>query len=187
LKFDIKDIGLGGLHVERDLGEEEVRSLLAPTELMEAPTEASLDVTLTRLEDGTVVACGALAAGFAVTCGRCLGPAAVRVEEQDLRLTFLPPARGTAEREAGLDDVDTFSYDGEEVDLGDAVRELLLLGIPLAPLCHPDCRGICSGCGADLNLEGCRCARREIAETKDETKDETKPWAAALQRLKDMR
>ncbi len=179
MKFDIKDIGPDGVHIERQLGEDEVRALLQPVELMAALTGAALDVSLKRLDSGAVVASGELSARFAVPCGRCLGAATVQVEESSLRLTFLPPAKGKAEREAGLDDIDTFSHDGEQVDLGAAVRELMMLAIPMAPLCHPECRGICPSCGADLNFEACRCTPEQAGEKK--------PWAAAPRRNKGRR
>ena len=33
------------------------------------------------------------------------------------------------------------------IDLGPLVREFLVLEIPINPLCHPDCHGICAMCG----------------------------------------
>jgi len=33
------------------------------------------------------------------------------------------------------------------IDLGPLVREYLVLEIPINPLCHPDCHGICAMCG----------------------------------------
>jgi uncharacterized protein len=35
------------------------------------------------------------------------------------------------------------------------VREAVLLDLPLAPLCRPDCAGLCPECGADLNAGDC--------------------------------
>jgi uncharacterized protein len=29
--------------------------------------------------------------------------------------------------------------------------------MPFAPLCRPDCLGLCSRCGGDLNLGECTC------------------------------
>jgi len=37
------------------------------------------------------------------------------------------------------------------------IREKILLDWPLKPLCKPDCRGICPGCGRNLNREKCIC------------------------------
>jgi uncharacterized protein len=56
-------------------------------------------------------------------------------------------------------DVDeSFSYyDGDTIDLPREVRELILVSLPIRPVCRQDCRGLCSRCGADLNRESCRC------------------------------
>lgn len=37
------------------------------------------------------------------------------------------------------------------IDLSPLLTEELLLALPLAPLCRPDCKGICPECGEDLN------------------------------------
>ena len=37
------------------------------------------------------------------------------------------------------------------------VREEVLLGVPDAPLCRPDCAGLCPTCGADRNVGPCDC------------------------------
>ncbi len=48
-------------------------------------------------------------------------------------------------------------HDGRQLDLRQAAQESLLLEWPMAPLCREDCRGLCPGCGADLNLGPCGC------------------------------
>jgi uncharacterized protein len=54
-----------------------------------------------------------------------------------------------------------FSYDknnlGKFLEIDQDVREEILLQWPLKPLCRNDCRGICPGCGKDLNLQECTC------------------------------
>lgn len=45
----------------------------------------------------------------------------------------------------------------EVVDLTDNLREEIMLGYPLKPLCRPDCRGLCSNCGQNLNQGKCGC------------------------------
>jgi len=44
-----------------------------------------------------------------------------------------------------------------EIDLSEDIRDLLLLSIPAKVLCQEDCRGLCRKCGANLNVEPCRC------------------------------
>ena len=39
------------------------------------------------------------------------------------------------------------------IDLTPLLREELILATPLAPLCKPDCKGLCLVCGRDLNEE----------------------------------
>ena len=51
--------------------------------------------------------------------------------------------------------------DNDTVDLSELAREALILNMPTKILCREDCRGLCSGCGANLNFEKCRC-KKEI-------------------------
>lgn len=41
------------------------------------------------------------------------------------------------------------------INLSPLVREYLLLEVPIRPLCKPDCLGLCTVCGADLNEGPC--------------------------------
>lgn len=45
--------------------------------------------------------------------------------------------------------------DDGTIDLEPVVRDEVVLDIPLAPLCEPDCKGLCSVCGTDLNSDPC--------------------------------
>ena len=48
-----------------------------------------------------------------------------------------------------------------KVDLGDLARTLFILDMDTKTLCSEDCKGLCSRCGADLNLGPCSC-KKEI-------------------------
>jgi uncharacterized protein len=74
--------------------------------------------------------------------------------------------------ELAEDDLDLYTYEGEEVDLSPLFREQVVLAVPFAPLCSEDCKGLCPQCGADRNLERCDC------------KPPVDPRWAALQTLK---
>jgi uncharacterized protein len=52
---------------------------------------------------------------------------------------------------------DDFVISGDFVDLAPLAREAIVLALPLAPLCRPDCLGLCVDCGADLNDGPCGC------------------------------
>jgi uncharacterized protein len=48
------------------------------------------------------------------------------------------------------------------LDLTDALREQILLELPMRPLCRPDCRGLCIECGKNLNEGPCDCVQETI-------------------------
>jgi uncharacterized protein len=51
----------------------------------------------------------------------------------------------------------------EEIDVEDEVKQLILLNIPLKPLCKEECSGLCVKCGKNKNIEKCSC----VIDTKD--------------------
>jgi uncharacterized protein len=54
-------------------------------------------------------------------------------------------------------------YIEEEVLETDPILiEQLQLNVPMKPLCRDDCKGLCSGCGADLNDGVCTCAESRV-------------------------
>jgi uncharacterized protein len=43
--------------------------------------------------------------------------------------------------------------------LEDAIREQVLLSVPLKVVCREDCKGLCPSCGKNRNTDPCSCAR----------------------------
>ena len=39
------------------------------------------------------------------------------------------------------------------MDLGEIIREYLVMEVPYAPVCKEDCKGLCPVCGKNLNFE----------------------------------
>jgi uncharacterized protein len=58
------------------------------------------------------------------------------------------------------EDLVSIGYSGEEIDFAAIIAEQIIMGVPLKPLCKEECLGLCSSCGADLNLAPCACERR---------------------------
>ncbi|MDT8339955.1 MAG: DUF177 domain-containing protein [Longimicrobiales bacterium] len=90
-------------------------------------------------------------------CRRCLSPVRTPLELR-LLLVF-----GAVDEEGGGEDGEIRPLDpaAVELDLGDAVREELILAVDPFVLCDPDCRGLCPRCGADRNRESCECTLQE--------------------------
>jgi uncharacterized protein len=62
------------------------------------------------------------------------------------------------------------------IDLAPLVREYLLLDFPINPVCKPDCLGLCTVCGNNLNETKCDHGDQDIdprfAVLKDLLEDE---------------
>ncbi len=84
-------------------------------------------------------------------CSRCLRRIATPVTA-----SFAEQYYATIEVSTGLGmagaPVDSKTIGSDfRVDLVPLLREELILATPQAPLCRPDCRGLCPSCGEDLN------------------------------------
>jgi uncharacterized protein len=92
-----------------------------------------------------------------VECVRCLREFDLTLE---VPMVLYAERTGTTSR-AEQDQLERDDYmlfhDGRRLDLRETVRELLLLELPITPLCREDCPGLCPKCGAELSLGPCRC------------------------------
>ena len=52
-----------------------------------------------------------------------------------------------------------FPLEGDSADLEDIIRTVFVLNMDSKLLCKPDCKGICGGCGRNLNVEACSCQK----------------------------
>lgn len=99
-------------------------------------------------------------------CARCL-----KHFEQPMHVTFEERFYPTVDVVTGtplppIDEDDVFPIDEHhQVDLTEAIRQAVLLAIPMVPLCKEDCAGLCSQCGHDLSLGPCNCQEPE-ADTR---------------------
>jgi len=123
-----------------------------------------------RLEKGdeeSVHVRGHLDARLSLDCGRCLEPFEMNLD-QDLELFFLPHVADQVEEEDEVElsdhDMVVAYYRDNRLDLGEAVREQLVLGVPLKAVCRESCQGLCASCGVNRNLTACACT---IEESED--------------------
>jgi uncharacterized protein len=93
-----------------------------------------------------------------LTCGRCLEPFTLPVDEVfDLRYVPRTENTGEGEREMEEDDLTTAFYTDEHIDLGHLMAEQFHLTLPMKPLCSENCLGLCPHCGTNLNTATCNC------------------------------
>lgn len=101
---------------------------------------------------------GSARATVEAVCGRCLTPFRLEVVApilEEFREGTPPPA---GEEEVSEDSgVEVWFFQGDELDLAEAVRQNLILALPSQPLCRPDCPGLCPVCGRRLDEGACDC------------------------------
>ncbi len=135
IKISVRDITSAGLDIDQSIPKEGIG-----LSSEEADIKSLLNVKA-RLEkvNNVVIADTRIKAEFGYRCSRCL-------EE----------LHSTQERSYKFD----FEIDGqiEYIDLGEEIRQEIILSNPPKVLCSKDCKGICPRCGANLNIEQCKCA-----------------------------
>jgi uncharacterized protein len=108
-------------------------------------------VRLLRTNRG-ILASASLRAALALECSRCLRdviePVSIDIQEE-----YLPSLDLATGRPLPTDDEPDVARltDHHELDLETPVREAIQLAEPIAPLCRPDCPGLCIVCGERLD------------------------------------
>lgn len=92
-------------------------------------------------------------------CVRCLRQLELPLEAPLVVYAERSGSTSRDEQEALERDDYMLFHDGRRLDLREAVREALLLELPITPLCREDCPGLCPRCGAELALGAHDCPR----------------------------
>lgn len=100
-------------------------------------------------------------------CSRCVEPYPFAITSTfHLRYRARPAGSGEEleEVEISADELDIEYYSERQISLKDLAMEQIQLSIPMKPLCGEKCLGLCPTCGANRNLETCRCESSIIDE-----------------------
>lgn len=92
---------------------------------------------------------------IATNCVSCLEPFQLKLH------TVIDEIYGKAKELYDPDD-EIVVFDGEVLDIEPEVIKSLLMEIPMRVVCSPDCRGLCQGCGCNLNIKQCDCEKEAI-------------------------
>ena len=137
-----------GPGAERDFAIDNVRIDLGEDLRLAEPIDGR--VRLTRTNRG-ILAAVEISAALALVCSRCVRDIAVEVDAR-FQEEYLPSLDLATGRPLPADDEPEVARltDHHEIDLETPVREALQLAEPIAPLCRPDCPGLCVVCGDRL-------------------------------------
>ena len=129
---------------------------LVPPRGYDARIDAPVTAILTAHRSGEeYFASGAASTRGRFTCVRCLKEfeAALECPISLVIHRVAAPLQTTTETETYVE----IPLGTSEFDVGPYVRDGLLLAISSTPRCRDDCKGLCSHCGVDLNIESCSC------------------------------
>ncbi|MEP6693661.1 MAG: DUF177 domain-containing protein [Chloroflexota bacterium] len=109
------------------------------------------DIVATHTNPGAYLE-GVADASIEAACSRCLVPiqTPVHADFAEQYYARFGVMHGESLGEAPTD-AKTIGSD-YKIDLTPLLREEIFLATPFAPLCRPDCQGLCLVCGEDLNL-----------------------------------
>lgn len=99
---------------------------------------------------GTLTLMGMITAKYRCVCDRC--------GAQFDREKSVTVNAGIAVDES---EEDLFQMEEDTIDLDEILYTCFVLDMEAKVLCKPDCKGLCAGCGANLNHEECTC-KKEI-------------------------
>lgn len=152
-------IDLGRLYRDRSL---RVDARLPPDDPLFAESELTfarplgVDAEASVAGSGEVVVRCSLDGALSQECRRCLAPVESEID-REITLVYAP----TDELDEPDPEVRALDEAAEELDIGSAIREELILDLDRYVTCDPECLGLCPICGIDKNEESCDCTLEE--------------------------
>jgi uncharacterized protein len=118
------------------------------TELASVPDDRAIgaDFLLESVVEGVLVS-GSLSGQMTLTCARCLKTFQTRFDLTVHELFSPEPS----------EEDDEYPVVEGFVNFEPMIRDAVVPAMPFAPLCLPDCQGLCERCGGDRNFGECVC------------------------------
>ena len=161
MRIPIDEIHEGGCDVSFSHDEARFGSMLRDARTAGGDVTGSATLHLESWPNRVDVS-GSLTASLPMQCVRCLNPFRQTLDREILQILV----RSVLQEEDEVDedgaelssrDLDRTELVGDAIDLESLLNEEIELGMPMKALCSEDCKGICAGCGAELNTEPCTC------------------------------
>ncbi|PJA29465.1 MAG: hypothetical protein CO189_02290 [candidate division Zixibacteria bacterium CG_4_9_14_3_um_filter_46_8] len=152
MKIDFREIELGRSYFEFDA----------------APGEVDFECSGVQFRQNIIAKASVFSSGDEVVIDADAATSVIAECDRCLKIINLPlkvKLKLVVHRKDGVKDQDTGDDDFIIIpksfgvyDLKPHFREAFLVELPVKILCNPDCKGLCSNCGTDLNVETCNCA-----------------------------
>jgi uncharacterized protein len=134
IRISVREIPASGLDIDQSIPKEDIG-----LSSEEADIRSLLNVKA-HLEkaNNSIIADTRIQAQFGYICTRCLEEL-LSTQELTYKFDF------------------EINPESEYIDLGEEIRQEIIMANPVKVLCSKDCKGICPKCGMNLNLKQCQC------------------------------
>ncbi|MCS7025035.1 MAG: DUF177 domain-containing protein [Bryobacteraceae bacterium] len=155
--FAIQDLEIRKIHFDVVFQPGEI-DLADPDLKQVSPLNARGVAELLNNTLGEIRLQGHLQTSLESICDRCLEPAGFSFD-CDFDLYFRPVTTSPTVEDLELEQGETeiSFYEGDGVQLEEALREHILLLLPMQKVCREDCKGICPICAGNRNYTSCNC------------------------------
>jgi uncharacterized protein len=152
MRFKINEIGAEGLPLNVAVTADWVAEACPDLDARPGPGGLALVGRIEKMGEDYLLRAN-LRGEIATTCARCLERALVAVNVP-LAVTFVSTE---ADKTDDDEDPDVIAFLGSEIDVGEEVRDEILLALPINPVCSESCKGLCTVCGGNRNVTACAC------------------------------
>ena len=119
----------------------------------ESPVHVTLRVSNTGKE---LLANGRVQTRVRAHCSRCL-------EEMGYPLDLEYEDEWVSAAKATDDQLENaLLFEKDQIELNERILEQIVLALPMKFICKPECKGLCSHCGTNLNQAKCSCGEENI-------------------------
>ena len=167
MEIHIEQIKEDGLALDFEKSAESFPVLSEMVASGECTFAAPIRTALMALRIGDMVKIeGDIETSVYLPCSRCLQPFETSLKSNFalayMQRTVTEVIENTESQEVELnaEDMGIAYFQGEKINLKDAIQEQVVMEFPLRPLCKLDCKGLCPKCGADMNEDPCDCEQR---------------------------
>jgi len=136
VKIKVRDIPRDGLTIRETVN---ANVLGLKPEDLKCLTPLTIEAQVEKAENAVIVH-AEVEGSYELECGRCLDPIV---------------SEGTKDFDLYIE-VDQST---ELIDVGEELRQEIMLAFWSNELCKEDCKGLCPDCGANLNREVCKCKK----------------------------
>jgi len=156
MQIDLRHIEQGQTHLDMEIPGASI-GITSPEIALEGPLSLGLDLDRRGEE---IWIRGRIHVVVLQQCSRCLVDFS-QILALDFEVFCAKVQNPRVESHPALDEEDggVHTHDGRVLSIDGEIREAVILGLPMRPLCREDCAGLCPRCGEDRNVGPCRCAR----------------------------